>query len=103
MLLGNLPGEAVEDLCETTPDGLPLRFVTCETTKEMAVALGHRGGRSQNGKTASDEPVAPPRILFVFVQEERFVYLLNMGLHERQEDSAEALKTTMRSFRRVAS
>lgn len=100
-LLGNLPGEVLEDLHETTPDRLPLRFVTCETTREMAVALGHRAGRSRNGKSASDEPVAPPRIFFAFVQEERFVYLLNMGLHERQDDSAEALKATMRSFQRA--
>lgn len=101
-LLGNLPGEAVEDLQETTADGLPLRFVTCETAREMAFALGHRGVGSPNRKSASDEPAAPPRIFFAFVQEERFVYLLNMGLLERPEDSAEALKATMRSFRRTA-
>ncbi|HEV7281675.1 MAG TPA: hypothetical protein VGN57_15845 [Pirellulaceae bacterium] len=102
MLLGNLPGEVVEDLHETTPDGLPLRFVACEVAQAKAVALGHRAGQAQR-KHASDEPPPPSRIFFAFVQEERFVYLLNMALHERQEASAEALKATLRSFRRVGS
>lgn len=136
MLLGNLPGEIVEDLRETTPDGLPLRFVLCEMDQAAAVAQRQQNRRTFEANRPAgarrwfenwfasrsapaeadaaaepapsetdepDEPVAPPRLFLAIVQEERFVYLLNMALHERQAASADALEATMRSFRRTAS
>jgi hypothetical protein len=135
-LLGNLPGPILEDLRETTADGLALRFVTCELAHAAAVAQLyqlHQARLAQQAKRASrsrgwfgswfasrsesqepdpasspageekEEPVAPPRLFLAIVQEERFVYLLNMALHARQEASADALKATMRSLRRSPS
>lgn len=137
-LLGNLPGEILEDLCETTADGLPLRFVTCDLAHASEVVRAREMHRARQAEKArrtarsrgwfgswfarrsapskpdpstasssalegSDEPSAPPRLFLGIVQEERFVYLLNMALHERPAASAEALKATLLSLRRMAS